>query len=432
DSKQEFASATDNKQFISVNSDIAFDPGYYKKEELSPAIGAWAFSAQPGDFYGPYFENNEYKLAKLDQFKMMPDSVQASHILINPQTVGSVEKAKAKIDSIKKLIENGADFAEMARKFSEDPGSAAKGGDLGWFKRKQMVPEFEEVAFTGDVNKLYIANTRFGFHLIKPTKKGKETNEVRIATLARKVEPGTETYQKIYSEVSKFASENQTAEAFNKSVIAQKLDKKMATLKEGNREVPGLESSRQLVRAAFTADQGKLLVNNENSTIFEFGNKFVIGVLNGATEEGKSSFEEAKTLVDLAVRKEKKAQMLAEKLKSAASGQSDLASVATKLSTTVKDAAGINFNSYSIPAIGSEPAVIGAVCNMPEGKISAPIEGTNGVYLVKVTSVNMGTDKDLKGEKTRLAQSLGYRAGSQVFESLKKVVEITDRRAKFY
>jgi len=432
DSKQEFASATDNKQFISVNSDIAFDPGYYKKEELSPAIGAWAFSAQPGDFYGPYFENNEYKLAKLDQFKMMPDSIQASHILVNPQTVGSVEKASAKIDSIKKLIENGADFAEMARKFSEDKGSAAKGGDLGWFKRKQMVPEFEEAAFAGEVNKLYVARTQFGFHLIKPTKKGKETNEVRIATLARKVEPGTETYQKIYSEVSKFASENQTAEAFNKSVIAQKLDKKMATLKEGDREVPGLESSRQLVRAAFTTDQGKLLVNNENSTIFEFGNKFVIGVLNGATEEGKSSFEEAKTLVDLAVRKEKKAQMLAEKLKSAASGQSDLASVATKLSTTVKDAAGINFNSYSIPAIGSEPAVIGAVCNMPEGKISAPIEGTNGVYLVKVTSVNMGADKDLKGEKTRLAQSLGYRAGSQVFESLKKVVEITDRRAKFY
>jgi peptidyl-prolyl cis-trans isomerase D len=432
DTKPEFAATTDNKQFVTVNSDIAFDPGFYKKEELSPAIANWAFAAQPGDFYGPYLENNEYKLAKLDQFKMMPDSVQASHILINPQTVGSVEKAKAKIDSIKKLIENGADFGAMARKFSEDQGSAAKGGDVGWFKRKQMVPEFEEAAFTGDVNKLYIAYTRFGYHLIKPTKKGKETNDVRIATLSRKVEPGTETYQKVYSEVSKFASENQTAEAFNKAVVAQKLDKKMASLKENDREVPGLESSRQLVKAAFSADLGKVLVNNENSTIFEFGNKFVIGILTGATEEGNSTFEEAKVRIDLVVRKEKKAQMLAEKLKNAAAGQSDLSGVASKLSTDVKDAVGINFNSYSIPAIGAEPAVIGAVCYLPEGKISSPIEGNNGVYLAKITSVSSSPDKDLKGEKKRLDQSMSYRAGSEVFESLKKIAVITDRRAKFY
>jgi len=432
DTKPEFAATTDNKQFVTVNSDIAFDPGFYKKEELSPAIANWAFAAQPGDFYGPYLENNEYKLAKLDQFKMMPDSVQASHILINPQTVGSVEKAKAKIDSIKKLIENGADFGAMARKFSEDQGSAAKGGDVGWFKRKQMVPEFEEAAFTGDVNKLYIAYTRFGYHLIKPTKKGKETYDVRIATLSRKVEPGTETYQKVYSEVSKFASENQTAEAFNKAVVAQKLDKKMASLKENDREVPGLESSRQLVKAAFSADLGKVLVNNENSTIFEFGNKFVIGILTGATEEGNSTFEEAKVRIDLVVRKEKKAQMLAEKLKNAAAGQSDLSGVASKLSTDVKDAVGINFNSYSIPAIGAEPAVIGAVCYLPEGKISSPIEGNNGVYLAKITSVSSSPDKDLKGEKRRLDQSMSYRAGSEVFESLKKIAVITDRRAKFY
>jgi len=432
DTKPEFAATTDNKQFVTVNSDIAFDPGFYKKEELSPAIANWAFAAQPGDFYGPYLENNEYKLAKLDQFKMMPDSVQASHILINPQTVGSVEKAKAKIDSIKKLIENGADFGAMARKFSEDQGSAAKGGDVGWFKRKQMVPEFEEAAFTGDVNKLYIAYTRFGYHLIKPTKKGKETYDVRIATLSRKVEPGTETYQKVYSEVSKFASENQTAEAFNKAVVAQKLDKKMASLKENDREVPGLESSRQLVKAAFSADLGKVLVNNENSTIFEFGNKFVIGILTGATEEGNSTFEEAKVRIDLVVRKEKKAQMLAEKLKNAAAGQSDLSGVASKLSTDVKDAVGINFNSYSIPAIGAEPAVIGAVCYLPEGKISSPIEGNNGVDLAKITSVSSSPDKDLKGEKRRLDQSMSYRAGSEVFESLKKIAVITDRRAKFY
>ncbi len=432
DSKTDFAAATDNEQYVSVNSDSPFDPGYYKKEDLSPVLAEWAFSAQPGDFYGPYLENNEYKLSKLDQFKMMPDSVQASHILINPQTVGGAEKAKALVDSLKRVIESGTSFAEMAMKYSEDPGSKLNGGDLGWFKRRQMVPEFEEAAFTGEVNKLYIATTRFGFHLIKPTKKGKETNMVQIATISRKIEPSNETYQKIYSETSKFASENQTAEAFNKSIIDQKLDKKLATLKETDREVPGLESSRPLVRAAFTADQDKVIVNNEGSTIFEFGNKFIIGVMTAATEEGTSSFEEAKLRVELAVRKEKKAKMLAEKLQTAATGASDMQTVASKLSTEVKEADGVNFNSFSVPSVGFEPALIGTVCSLSEGKISSPIEGNNGVYLAKVTSFSTSTDSDLKGEKNRLAQSLGYRAGSQVFEALKKVTEIVDKRAKFY
>ncbi len=432
DSKQEFASVTDNEQYINVNSDARFDPSYFKKEDLSPALAEWAFNAQPGDFYGPYLENNEYKLAKLDQFKMLPDSVQASHILINPQTVGSAEKAKAKIDSIKRQIELGASFAEMAAKFSEDPGSAAKGGDLGWFKRRQMVPEFEEGAFTTEVNKMVVVATRYGYHLIKPTKKGKETNQVRIAILTREVEPSNETYQKVYAEASKFASENQTLEAFNKSVVSQKLNKRMATLKENDREVQGLESSRPLVRAAFLAEAGKIMVNNEGSPIFEFGNKFVIGAMTEATEEGPSSFEEAKIRVELTVKKEKKAQMLADKLKNAAAGQSDLASIASKVSATVQEASGVNFTTFSIPAIGFEPAVVGTVCSLTEGKLSAPIEGNNGVYLAKVTSFATTADNNTKGEKTRLAQAMAYRANSQVFESLKKLVDIEDKRSKFY
>jgi peptidyl-prolyl cis-trans isomerase D len=429
DSKTEFSTVTDNAQYINVNSDTRFDPSFSKKEDMTPAIADWAFSAKPGDFYGPYLENGEYKLAKVDQFKMLPDSAQASHILISAQTAGSLQKAKAIADSLKRNIDLGGNFAELALKYSEDAGSKMKGGDLGWFKRKQMVPEFEEAVFSGEVNKLYVVESRYGFHVIKPTKKGKETNQVRLAILSKKIEPSTETYQKVYSETSKFASENQTLDAFNKAVVDQKLDKKVAILKENDREVVGLESSRQLVRAAFTAERGKMLVNNEGSTIFEYGNKFVVGAMTRSTEAGESTFEDAKIRVDLVVRKEKKAQLLADKLKNAGL---DLATVASKLSTEVKEASGINFTSFSIPVLGFEPAVIGAACSLPEGKVSTPIEGNNGVYLAKVTSVTTGTDNNVKGEKIRLAQSIDSQISSQLFESLKKLAEIDDKRSKFY
>jgi len=432
DSKAEFASVQDNQQYVNVNSETRFDPSFLKKEELTPALAEWAFAAQPGAVYGPYFENNAYKLAKIDQFKMLPDSVEASHILISPKTTGTGAKAQTMVDSLKSLIQRGASFSELAMKFSEDKGSAIKGGALGWFKHKQMVPEFEEAAFADEINQLTIAKTQFGIHLIKTTKKGKETNQVRLAILSRNIVPSNETYQKTYALASKFASENPTFESFNKAVLEQKLDKKIASLKEADPEVPGLESSRQLVRAAYLVDKGKVLVNNEGSSIFEFGNKFVIGTVTDKTEEGNSTFEQAKDRVELAVRKEKKAKVLGDKLASAASGQSSLESVASKFSVEVKQASGLNFETYSIPAAGFEPAVIGTVTNLSENKISAPIEGINGVYLAKVTSVTKSGDTNVNGEKTRLAQALGYRAGSQVFESLKKLVLIEDKRSKFY
>lgn len=432
DSKEEFASVTDNEQYINVNSDVRFDPTFYKKEEVAPTLAAWVATAQPNEFYGPYFENNEYKLSKIDQFKMMPDSVQASHILINPQTKGGVERARSMADSLKNLIEKGASFSELAMKYSEDPGSASKGGDLGWFKRRQMVPEFEEASFNGEVNKLYIVGTQFGFHIIKPTKRGKETNCVRIATLVRKVEPSTETYQKIYSETSKFASENQEKEDFNKAIVEQKLDKRIATMKEADRDVAGLESSRQLVRSAFQASKGDILVNPEGSTIFEFGNKFVIALLTDATEEGISSFAEAKLRVELAVKKEKKAALLSEKIKSAASGQNDLSIIASKLSTDVREANGVNFSTFSVPVMGFEPAVVGTVCSLSEGKLTSPIEGNNGVYLAKITSVVNNSGSDVKSEQKSLAQNTSARASTQAFESLKKLADVVDKRAKFY
>lgn len=433
DSKQDFSNATDNAQYVTVNSDSPYDPSFYKKSEIRPAaLAEWAFTATPGELYGPYLEGGEYKLAKLDARKMMPDSVEASHILITPQKAGSLEKAKARIDSLKNVIEKGGNFAELAKKYSDDTGSAAKGGDLGWFKQHQMVPEFEEAAFSGEVNKLYVATTRFGVHLIKPTKKGKLTEEVRLAILTRKVEPSNETYQKIYALTSKFASENTDLKAFNKSVVEQKLNKRQATLKENENEIPGLEGSRSLIRAAFQGDVGKIIENTEGSTIFEYGNKFVIAALTGATEEGVEPFEDAKISLELAVRREKKGEMLAEKLKSAASGQTELGTIAAKFTTEVKEASGVNFSSFSVPGLGFEPAVIGTVCSIPEGKISMPIIGNNGVYLAKVTSVTTGNDTNVKAEQTRLDQTLSYTASAQAFEALKKNAKIVDKRSKFY
>ncbi|MEN6452796.1 MAG: SurA N-terminal domain-containing protein [Prolixibacteraceae bacterium] len=431
DIKAEFASVKDNEEYVNVNSDVRFENIYQKKEDLTPELAELAFSDEAGQVYGPYKEGNAYKLAKVDDLRDLPDSVQARHILIRPETAGSYDKALALADSLKSLIEKGASFAGLAGQYSEDPGSKVKGGDLGWFRRNQMVKPFEEACFNGEINKVYSVTTQFGVHLIQPTQKGKLVKQVRLAILTRNIEPSTQTYQKIYAQASKFASESQTNEAFLKAVKSQNLTKKVAQVEENQQEVVGLVQSRPLVRAAFLTDDNNVLENNEGSTIFEFGNNFVVATLVAINEEGIAPFEEVKPRVELAVKRANKANALFAKTQEIAKGNT-LEVTAQKLNTEVKDANDINFSMYTIPALGVEPAVTGTVAALEKDKVSPPIKGNTAIYLIKITSLTETKDENIEAEQQRLSQALGYRANYQAFEAQRKSVEIEDRRSKFY
>lgn len=434
DIKADFANASDNVQFVNSNSDVSFDGTWYKKESLPAGVGAWIFDegAQVNATFGPYFENDSYTVAKLDSLAMMPDSVQARHILLKPETQEDVMRLQLLADSLKTAIEKGSNFAALAMQFSTDQGSAINGGDLGWFGRGQMVKPFEEVAFKNAKNEVRIVPSQFGIHIVQTTDRGKLTQQARVASLVRNVQPSTRTYQDTYAQASKFASANTDAEKFNAAVVAEKLSKRVASVRENDREIIGLENARILIRAAYEAETGDVLATSQGSPIFELGNNFVIGILTKATEEGESTFEEAKTRVELAVSKEKKAEYLAKKAANAIEGKTDLYAVASQLNTEVRSAENINFNSFSIPGLGAEPMVVGTVTALDANKISKPVTGNNGVFVVKVTSVNQGPEQSVKTEQTRLAQSVGYRASSQALEAQRKKADIVDKRAKFY
>ena len=119
-----------------------------------------------------------------------PEEVHARHILIRvPEGASEAEIAQAKkqIEDIKKELENGADFAELAKKYSQDPGSAPNGGDLGFFSRGRMVQEFEDAAFSLEPGQLSDpVRTQFGFHLIKVEEK-KPAQHPELAQIRERV-----------------------------------------------------------------------------------------------------------------------------------------------------------------------------------------------------------------------------------------------------
>ncbi|MEE4285613.1 MAG: SurA N-terminal domain-containing protein [Mariniphaga sp.] len=430
----DFASATDNIAFVNSNSDVDFDDTWYKKEDLPEDIATWIFEtdADVNDIFGPYFEDNAYKLAKLHASEMMPDSVEARHILLQVNTQQELIGQQALADSLKAAIESGSNFATLAMEFSADQGSAIQGGELGWFGRGMMVKPFENAAFNNDVNEVTIVNSQFGIHIVQTTDRGPETRQVQVAYLVRNVTPSTQTYQNVYAKASEFAGKNLTREDFDAAVAEQNLNKRSASLRETDRQVGALENSRPLVRAAYSSKPGTIIQDQQGSTIFDFGENFVIATLVSATEEGVASFEDVKDRVELAVVKQKKGQFLVEKAKTVMNGKTDMDAIASELGTTVRNAANVNFTSIQIPGIGMEPKVVGTATNLSPDQISQPVEGNNGVYIVKVISINEGDNQDIENEKTRLAQNLTFRATSQAYNAHREKAEVEDQRAKFY
>ncbi|MEN8115751.1 MAG: SurA N-terminal domain-containing protein [Bacteroidota bacterium] len=435
DIKSDFENAEDNIQFVNSNSDVSFENVWLKKEALPENISTWVFTekAEVNAVYGPYAEGETFTLAKVHASKMMPDSIEARHILLQVATQAELVAAQTLADSLKTMIEEGADFATLAREHSVDQGSAINGGDLGWFSRNQMVKPFEDAAFNNEKNEVSVVTTQFGIHIVQTTKLGVLTPQVQVAYLTRNVEPSTRTYQDTYAQASKFAGENTTRDDFDAAITEQNLTKRVAVVRENDRQIVGLENARLLIRAAYEADENDIIQSTQGSPIFELGDNFVVAVLTQVTDEGVSSFEDVRARVELSATKEKKAEYLVEKANAALTEGSGLEAVAATLGTTVQNTNDIDFNSFSIPGAGLEPAVIGTATMLEVDKVSAPIAGNNAVFVVKVTSVSdASAGQDVSVEQTRLAQNLNYRATSQAFTAHKNAVEIVDKRSKFY
>jgi len=139
-----------------------------------PAIEDAVYSLKTGEvFQKPLFTGYGFHIIKATEIRPRRNSLRAQHILISSRdSVGTVDTAKAltKIQEIEKRIKNGEDFGDLAFKYSDDPGSKDKKGDLGFFDRGRMVPEFDQAAFNLKVGEISnIVKTQFGYHLIKVT-----------------------------------------------------------------------------------------------------------------------------------------------------------------------------------------------------------------------------------------------------------------------
>lgn len=430
----DFANTENDRDFIGLNSDIPFDNRYYKKDELPELIQDEIFNKEEGYIYGPYFEDETFLLAKLSDIKYLPDSVKARHILLQPsQQDTDYSRIYALADSLIGLLKSGASFEQLSDQYSADKAANEKGGDLGWFRANEMIKPFSDSCFNAKAGEYKTIPTQHGLHIAQVTNRGPEVKKVKVAVLGRKLEPSSETYQRIYAQASKFAGNNHTYDEFIQTIEEDPdLTKKIASnIKESDRTIPGLEKPREFVRAIYNTDLKKI-IKTQNNPIFELGDRFVIGFVSNIKEEGIAPFEQVRSQILVQVKKEKKADLLAEKINEQLAQTNNLSTLASNLNTEIKTANNISFRSYSVPEAGVEPKLIATATTLNQDEISSPVRGNTGVFVVEVKSINITETGNIELQQMQGMSQYRNRANYEAFEALKEMANIVDKRAKFY
>jgi peptidyl-prolyl cis-trans isomerase D len=423
----DFKTAANDSLFAAVNSDVKVPYTFIGKGKLDPAVDSAVFSLPAGSFYGPRFSGSSYKLVKVVETRFSPDSVKASHILLNPSKLGGVDKAKKLADSLIVLIHKGAEFGSLAIQYSED-GSKDKGGDLGTFARGQMVPEFENAAFNGSVGDLTVVTSQFGVHLIKIVKQVGNSKVAKLAYIEKTLIPSNKTRDAAYKKASSFLTEvkygNFTDLAQKKGYTVGVADKVTPT--QGF--APGLDNPRQLIRDAYAAEKGTIL-----DQVYQMDNAYVVARLTEIRPKGTLSLEAVKKEIEPMVRNAVKAKTLTEKLGKALQGSANIDQVAQKLGKTAAPVQNVVFSNPIIPGLGQENKVVGAVFGSQPGKISKSIEGEFGVYAFVVDGfTNPAPMANTYKQKETMIQAVGQRSLGAAFQVLQDRSDIKDNRVKFY
>jgi len=429
----DFTTTADPLDFVNLSSDKKADRAYYKKAEITnDSLADFLFQNRSAVF-GPYLENNAYKISRVGSTRMLPDSVRARHILIAPQN-NDYTHAKAVADSLSELLKKGADFETLAKANSADQNSAVNGGDLGWFTQNMMVQPFADTVFFAKKNEIKVVVTQYGAHIVQVTDMAKPVEKIQIATVEKEVTPSTKTTNKIYNDARSFAMNISNLDNFNQKVEESGLTKRIATVNKNEKTIAGTDNAREMIRRIYMAEEPGVVTTTDGSIIFENGNKYTVAVLTEIDEEGIAPITNVASEIKRILIQKKKAEILSKELAAAQQGSESLLSVAQKTGTEVKEAAEISFISFQIPGAGIEPKVIAAASLLEQGKISAPIAGNQGVYIITVNNrtVDEVTPESIRQTKASMQQSNMYRTNYQAIQAIVKNGNVIDQRYKFY
>lgn len=432
------------------------DPRFFAKEPTAPnptlteALADPIFNANVGEVVGPVIEGNQMKIAKLINKQVIADSAKCRHILIGPNvapgqpiTEAQYKAAEKTVDSLRNLIVTGqSEFDSLVMTFSTDPGKVRNQGVYDWAPVNSYVPEFEEVVFrTGEIDKWYSVRTQFGVHLLQPLGRkfidaNNKVERVQIAVISRTIVPSEGTQEYVRGEAQKFMAQNRTLESLLSAANEKGMNIETTTGLKATDYIIGTlgsgQTSRDIVRWAFQSgtDVGDVApeIYEYQDPIEYYDSKFVVAGLKNVASSGYPSVDDVRSEIEPFVYNLKKGELIKERITS-----DNLSALASNFSTKVDTASTVTFNSNFVANLGNEPKVVATAFNLEPNAVSAPIVGNSGVYVVQLTNkTTASAPSNIPTLRRQVARATQTQVSGSLIQSLKKSVEVIDRRGKFY
>src|SRR6266436_4648248 len=370
-------------------------------------------SVSPQDLQGYYDQHREdYRV---------PEQVSVSHILIKTPLPGpdgkvdpkGVEEARKKAEDVLKQLKAGGNFGELAKKYSEDPGSGKNGGSLGFIGRGRTVPEFEKTAFSlpkGATSDL--VQSSYGFHIIHMDDKQdahvKSVDEVKpqiepLIKQQRAAQAGQQQSDQLLSEARSTTLE--------KAASAKGLQVITTDFVNRNDLLPGIGTDPQFSNAAFGQNA------NAPPDVVALHQGYAIYQVTAVKPPSTPTFEEIRGRVEQEFKNERAAQLLTQKtqeLSDRAKAAHDLKKVAKELGAQYKTS-DLVLPDGQVPDIGSMKGPAAVAFTLKPGEISGPIDSGNTGAVVAIAERQPPTEQDFAAKKDEIRDSLMQKQEKEAF-----------------
>jgi len=426
-----------------INPSDAELEAYYKKNAARYATAVpeqrqiTYFAVGPNDLPGgaPQVsaqEVQQYFTAHQAEYTV-PDQARARHILVkvapnsDPKTDAA---AKAKAQGLQKQLQAGGNWADLAKKNSDDPGSKDSGGELGFAQKGRMVPEFENAIFSQKINEVGLVKTQFGYHVVqveeRQTAHTQALSEVQAVIQATLVRKKSADAQQNYAK--QLAAEAMKT-GIEKTAAAHHLEAAKSPMVNATGVIPALPDSTSVIAKAFESKQG------DPAQFAATGEGFAVFQVTGIAAAHAPAFADWKTHVADDFRDEQLPTLLAQKtaeLATKAHNYNDLAKAAKELGATIKQSDLVS-PTGQVPDLGQVAQVAPQLLQMNVGNISGPINARRTGVVAKIVDKQEPTaDEIAKNFDQTREQLLDQRRGeafsvfaSNIFDSYKKSKRIS-------
>ena len=412
----------------STGSSVNYSDVPVSKSVFPADVASRLDSTGVNEVYGPYYNQTDdsYNAFKLLAKVSSPDSIQFRQIQVYADTE---EKTKTLADSIYNALRGGADFAAVAKIYGQT-GEATWVNAQSWEGSELDADnsKFINTLLNQPVNELANLNMGQANLILQVMNKKSMQTKYKVAVVKREVEFSKETYNAAYNKFSQFVAQNTTIDSMVKNAEESGYTLMPRTdLSSAEHYVGGVRSTREALKWIFAAKPGEV------SPLYECGENdhLMVVALDKIHEAGYRDINSVAEMLRAEIRRDKKAEKIMEEMKK----YNSIAQV-KGMKDAVSDS--VKHVTFSAPAYisvtrSSEPVIGAVAAKTAANKVSAPIKGNGGVYMIQVYAKEKGSEKfDAKQEETTLTNMAVRIAGNQLINDLYQKAKVVDQRYLFF